>query len=100
MESENWQIVPDDRQTQIQTIGGVAVQDFGHVEEGDKFSCNVTLHKADFEIVKNYWHNRILVNVIDESGNILENMRVIIKQYGYLTGFKKYMKATLEFWRK
>lgn len=100
MEVKDWQVIPDDRVTLIQTIGGVAVQDFGHVEEGDKFSCKVTLHKADAEIIYNYWHNRTRVTVEDQAGNIFENMRVIVKNYSYLDGFKKYYKATLEFWRK
>ena len=36
LEVENWQIVPDDRQQQIEIVGGSVVQDFGHVEEGIK----------------------------------------------------------------
>ena len=96
---EDWQVTPDDRQSLIQTIGGVAVQDFGHFESGDKFSCTVTLRADDAELIYNYWHNRTLINVEDEGGNIYENMRVIVKSYSYLTGFKKYYKATLEFWK-
>lgn len=96
---ENWQFVPDDRQTQIQTIGGVIVQDFGHVEEGDKFTCTITTRKEDSEIIFGYWHSRTLITVEDEGGNIFENMRVVIKNYSYLTGFKKYFKASVEFWK-
>lgn len=97
---ENWQTNPDDRQSLIETIGGVEVQDFGRVEEGDKFSCTVTIRAKDKETLFNYWHNRELVNVEDEGGKILENLRVIVKNYSYLTGFKKYYKLSLEFWRK
>ena len=96
---ENWNIEPDDRQTLIQTIGGVAVQDFGHCKEGDKISCEVTIHAEDATKIYQYWHNRELVNVEDEGGNIYENMRVRVKKYQYLTGFKKYLQADLEFWR-
>ena len=99
MEVKNWQVIPDDRQTKIETIGGIAIQDFGHVEEGDSYSCEVTLHKQDWLTVKGYWHNRTLVNIIDEGEEVHQNMRVIVKKYSYLDGFKKYVKATLELWR-
>ena len=99
MEVSGWSVEPDDRQTLIQTIGGVAVQDFGHVEEGDKITCTITYHAEDGPTLYQYWHNRELVNVEDEGGNIYENMRVRVKKYQYLTGFKKYLQADLEFWR-
>ena len=99
MTVENWQVIPDDRQILIETIGGVAVQDFGHIESGDKYSCKITIRAEDAATIYNYWHNRILVNVEDEAGNILENMRVKVTQYNYLAGFKKYIQATMEFWR-
>ena len=99
MEVKNWQVTPDDRQSLIQTIGGVAVQDFGHCKEGDKISCEVTIHAEDATKIYQYWHNRELVNVEDEGGKIYENMRVRVKKYQYLKGFKKYLQADLEFWR-
>lgn len=99
MSVEDWSVIPDDRQTQIQTVGGVVVQDFGVVEEGEKYSCTVTLPKTDAETIKGYWKNRTLVTLTDEGGEVYENVRVIVKRYGYLTGFKKYMKMGLEFWR-
>ncbi len=96
---ENWKIIPDDRQTQIETVGGVEVQDFGHVEEGDKFSCNVTVKKSDANILFDYWHKRTFVDVEDEGGEVYKNLRVVVKSYGYLSGFKKYLQVQLEFWR-
>ena len=99
MEVLGWSVDPDDRQTLIQTIGGVAVQDFGHIEEGDKITCTVTFHREDAPTLYQYWHNRELVNVEDEGGKIYENMRVRVKKYQYLKGFKKYLQADLEFWR-
>ena len=100
MEVSGWDITPDDRQTLIQTIGGVEVQDFGHCEEGDKITCSVTFHAEDKPTLFRYWHDRELVQVEDEAGNIYQNMRVIVKKYQYLKGFKKYYRADLEFWRK
>ena len=100
MEVKNWRVTPDDRQSLIQTIGGVAVQDFEHCEDGDKISCEVTLHAEDAATLYQFWHDRTPVTVEDEAGSILENMRVIVKSYSYLEGFKKYYKVNLEFWRK
>lgn len=97
---ENWDIIPDDRQQRFETIGGVEVQDFGHVEEGDTISCDVTLSAADAEIIYNYWHNRIRVNVEDESGTVYENMRVKVKRYPRIKHFPAYSAVKLEFWRK
>ena len=37
------QITPDDRQQLIETIGGVVVQDFGHIAAGDKISWELVL---------------------------------------------------------
>lgn len=99
MEVENWQVNPDDRQTMIETVGGVVVQDFGHIENGDKFTCTVTMTKPDSETVFDYWHNRIFVDVEDEGGKIYRNMRVKVKNYSYLKGFGKYIQANLEFWK-
>ena len=96
---ENWQIVPDDRQQLVEIIGGVVVQDFGHIETGDKISCSANLTAAGWEIVKEYWDRRILVVVEDEAGNVFSNMRVIVKNYSYVQQFPKYYKVTFEFWR-
>ena len=97
---EVWDITPDDRQSQIQTIGGVEVQDFGHVEEGDKISCAVTLSGTDAATIYSYWHNRTLVNVEDEGGTVYENSRVVVKKYSRIKYFPNYFAVELEFWRK
>lgn len=97
---ENWEVTLDDRQTKLETIGGVVVQDFGHVDAGDSFSCTVTLSRADAEILRNYWHNRTLVTVTDEAGVAHENLRVIIKSYSYVPHFKDFYRVSLEFWRE
>ena len=97
---ENWDITPDDRQSRIETIGGVEVQDFGRVEEGDTIICNVTLSAADASTIYSYWHNRTLVNVIDEGGGVYENLRVVVKKYSRIKYFPSYVAAELEFWRK
>ena len=99
LEVENWQITPDDRQQQVEIVGGVAVQDFGHVTEGDKVSCSVTVLADGWETIKGYWDSRQLVNISDEAGVVWENMRVVVKSYQYVPHFPHAVKATLEFWR-
>lgn len=99
MSVENWRTITDDRQELIKTIGGVIVQDFGHISEGDNFSCIVTLRAEAAFVLYRYWHNRTRVNVIDEAGNVHENMRVVVKEYSYIPHFCNYFTINLEFWR-
>ena len=93
-------VIPDDRQTMIETIGGVVVQDFGHVEAGDKFSCTAVIRPEDKDIIFGYWHNRTRVQITDNNGNVLENMRVKIKGYEDLQGFRNHYHVEFEFWKE
>lgn len=97
---EDWDVTPDDRQSRIETIGGIEIQDFGYVEEGDTISCKVTLSGADAATIFSYWHNRTLVNVEDEGGTVYENSRVVVKKYNRIKYFPPYFAVELEFWRK
>ena len=99
LRTENWVIVPDDRQTKIETIGGVVVQDFGRVEAGDNYSCSVTLPSAAATAVFAYWHNRVLVDVRDVNGLVIPNMRVVVKKFSYVDRFEDYIQADIELWR-
>ena len=96
---ENWQIGPEDRQQLLEIVGGAVVQDFGHIQEGDRISCLVTVIAADWEKIKSYWDSRSRVFVTDESGSILPSMRVVVKSYEYVAHFPKVYKISLEFWR-
>ncbi len=97
--AEGWSYTPDDRQEKIELINGVTVQDCGHVEAGDTFSCSATFSSTDFVILMGYWTNRTKVTVVDESGASHSNMRVIVKSYTYVNRFPSYVKADLEFWQ-
>ena len=99
LRTENWQIIPDDRQTRIETIGGVVVQDFGHVEGGDSYSCKIIVESAGANAIAACWHNRILVPVIDVNGTAIGDMRVVIKKYGYVEHFEDHIWAEIELWR-
>lgn len=98
LRTEDWSIIPDDRQTRIETINGVTVQDFGRVKEGDYYSCKVTLTADDADKVNTYWHKRTPVNVRDVWGVIRKDMRVVVKKFGYVNRFDGYYWAELEFW--
>lgn len=97
---ENWDFIPDDRQKRFETIGGVEVQDFGHVEDGDTITCDVTLRGSDAGIILDYWHTRTRVNVLDEGGTVYENMRVVVRRYPRIKNFPSFYACKLEFWRK
>ena len=100
LDTENWQVVPDDRQQTVEIVGGVAVQDFGHVAAGDKISCTVRVRKRDFDTLVKYWDDRTLVDVTDEAGIVWENVRVVVKSYEYIPRFlSKAVQASIEFWR-
>lgn len=96
---ENWQIVPDDRQQLLEIVGGVVVQDFGHIAEGDRISCAVVVTAVDWEKIKGYWDSRAMVSVTDEGGSVLPSMRVVVKSYEYVARFPKVYKLSLELWR-
>lgn len=96
----DWTYTPDDRQKQVEIIGGVSVQDFGHVAAGDKFSFSAQFENAQFAKIVEYWNKRILVDITDQGGNTWAGCRVILKSYSYVEKFeKKVVKATLEIWR-
>ena len=100
LDTENWQVVPDDRQQTVEIVGGVVVQDFGRVPEGDKISCTVRVRKRDFDTLVKYWDDRTLVDVTDEAGIVWENVRVVVKSYEYIPRFSsKAAQASIEFWR-
>lgn len=107
LDTANWDIIPDDRQTRIDTIGGKVVQDFGYVKEGEAYTCSITLSAAGWQTLCDYCHNRTFVPVRDVSGEYIDvPLRPVMKKYGYVDNFekerglnKKYYRADMEFWR-
>lgn len=66
---------------------------------GDTYSCKVTLETAAAQTLSGYFYDRQLVTVRDAGGRELQNMRVVIKKYGYVEFFEEnYYWAELEFW--
>lgn len=96
---QNKKLVPDDRQQTIEVMGGVAVQDYGHVEAGDKVSFSATFNAAAWALISGYWDNRTKVTFIDEDGTSYANCRVVVKSWTHRGRFPSYVVATLEIWR-
>lgn len=94
---ENEQITTDDRQQIIEVIGGNVVQDYGHIESGDKRSWSLTFSRANWEIVKGYWNKRTLVTVTDQNKESF-TARIVIKSYQRVKRFPGYITANIELW--
>lgn len=94
----SWQITPDDRQTKIEIVDGIHVEDEGIVAAGETIGCTAIFSATSWVTVKGYWTNRTLVTVADESGTSYTNRRVVVKSWTYVERFPKYITATLEFW--
>ena len=96
---EGWKVLPDDRQQTMEVLGGTVVQDFGHLESGDKYSCTADFMLSDWQAIKKLWNDRTLVSVKDEAGIIHTKLRVVVKGYSYVSHFPRCYKVNLEFWR-
>lgn len=96
---EGWKVLPDDRQQTMEVLGGMVVQDFGHLESGDKYSCTANFLLSDWQEIKKLWNDRTPVSVKDEAGIIHTKMRVVVKGYSYVNHFPRCYKVNLEFWR-
>jgi hypothetical protein len=95
-----WHCRPDDRQQMIEVVGSVEIQDYGHVEDGDVFEQEYTVTAADWPTILDYWNNRTKVTVINENGELFDNLRIKITGYDYIENFKGPVKFQCEFWRK
>ncbi len=95
----NETITPDDRQQTMEVIGGVVVQDYGHVEAGDRISWTLAFRTPEWEKVKRYWNGREMVLVEDAAGEAFY-ARVVVKSYMRLARFEgKAIEANIELWR-
>lgn len=96
---ESWEVTPDDRQSKIEIVGGIYIEDLGLVDSGETVTCQAIFNAENWALIQGYWSNRTLVNVIDQSGNSLGNRRVIVKKYKYQDKkFMKYYLVDLELW--
>ena len=93
-------IIPDDRQTVIQTIGGVVVQDYGHIQTGDRVQWNgVQMTQSEAEKVEAYWNSRGFVTCTN-AGLQTFSARVVVKSWRRLPRFeKKAVEMDIELWK-
>lgn len=96
---ENKKIIPDDRQTKVEVMGGAVVQDYGHVSAGDVISFSALFDTDNWSIIYNYWHSRQLIDYVDENGDIYADCRVVIKSWSHRGRFPAYVTAEIEIWR-
>lgn len=97
---KNETITPDDRQEILETIGGVVVQDFGHITNGDKLVWQgLEFWSTDFQTIIGYWDSRDLVEIIDQTGTSFY-ARVVVRSYNRIYKFEsKAISATIELWK-
>ena len=97
---DSFEIIYDDRIEKIKIINGVAIQDYGHITEGDGFSLVCVFKNTDYKNLVELWESRTKVNFTDEAGTIWENMRLTIQRAKYLKKYPTYVEVTFELWRK
>ena len=100
--AKNWSMTPDDRRTLIRTLDApyVAVVGDGVKEQGHVYSFTATFTKDDWDsILKGYWYNGTLVDVVMDDGDTLASRRVVIKNKLPHEMFEKsYVDVTMELW--
>lgn len=94
----NEQITPDDRRQKIEIIGGVVVQDYGHIAAGDTTSWELEFNASNWSKIVDYWDNGTMVQVTDAGGEVF-TARVIVKSYLRIPKFPGYHRAQIELWR-
>lgn len=98
--AENFNISPDDRQTLVQVVGGVTVEDYGVVDNGEVISLVATFSAADYAALVTVWKNRTLLTVTLDDGTVINNARIVLRNITYantqMTGYKR---VTMEVWR-
>jgi len=92
-------IIPDDRQTKIQTVGGNVIQDYGHIQSGDVVQwSNVQAIQSQAEIIENYWNSRQTVTITN-AGLQTFSARVVVKSWKRYPRFaSKAVEMNLELW--
>lgn len=95
------EIVPDDRQEIVKTIGGVVVEDYGVIANGEIISLSAVFSENDYNnTLLNYWSNRTKVTVTLDDGTIINNARIVIRRTQFANEvLNQYKKVYLEVWK-
>ena len=97
---EDYKVIPDDRIQKIELINSVAIQDYGHVKDGDAVSMTCLFSQANFNQIVALWESRTAVSFTDISGVLWQDMIIIMKDYAPDKNFHKYIMANMELWRR
>ena len=89
---ENYTVTPDDRQTKVQVVDGVVVQDMGIFSDVMTFSFSTTFLAGDFKTIVAMWENRQKFTFTDATGEEYANCRIVIKTWQPLKGFERNLK--------
>lgn len=96
---ESFEMLIEDRIEKIELINGNAVQDYGHIETGDKFALTCIFTVEDYRKLAKFWEKRTKVTFVDEAGTEWADMRLVIQRVKYLRHFPDYVELTFELWR-
>lgn len=97
---ESSEVIYDDRIEKIEVINGVAIQNYGHIKEGDAFSLVCVFKDTDYNEILALWESDEKVTFTDRAGFVWENMRLVIRRAKYLERYPRYVEVTFELWRK
>lgn len=97
---ESYKVIPDDRIQKIELINSVAIQDYGHVKEGDAIAITCLFSQANFNRLTALWEARASVTFKDISGVLWQDMIIVMKEYEPDKKFPKYILASMELWRR
>ena len=97
---ESCEIIYDNRIEKIEVINGVAIQNYGHIQEGDAVSLVCVFKDTDYGKILALWESDTKVNFTDQAGSVWENMRLVLQRAKYLEKYPHYIEVTFELWRK
>ena len=95
---ERYKVIPDDRVQKIEIINSVAVQDYGHIPDGDVFSLTCMFRKENFARFLVLWEARIRVTFTDTKGVTYQNLLIHILEYEPDKDFPEYTTVSFELW--
>lgn len=96
---ENSEFTFDDRVEKVELINDNTVQDYGHVESGDKLSLTCLFSRTNYEQLKILWLNRTQITYIDESGETSTYQRLVFRKLKRHPRFYDYVFLTFELWK-
>lgn len=97
---DRYKVIPDDRVQKIEIINSVAVQDYGHISDGDAFSLVCMFSEENFARFLALWEARTKVTFTDTKGVTYQNLRIVITEYEPDKDYPEYTTVTFELWRK